>query len=110
MPYIFTISYIPFNKGTEAAKVYLENIKAGREAVRGLAKELVPNALKATFDGIETISVHEVEKGKLEEFLLAQQKIMVNFHKVEGYKYKIEVRFHISESLEMIGMKFPALK
>ncbi len=110
MPYVFTTSYFPFTKGPETAKIYLEGLKSSKNVIKGLAKEIVPNSLKATIDGIEAISVHEVEKGKLEEFFVAQQKIMVMFHKIEGYKYKIDVRLNINEALELIGMKFPDFK
>ena len=107
MPYVFITSLIPFDKANEAAKTYVDTIKEYRSAYRGLTKEIIPNAVKAREDGIEIVGVHDVKEGKLEEFLLLQQKEMVNYHKIEGYKYTIEVRFKITEALEMIGMKEP---
>jgi len=107
MPYVLVTSKFPLNKGNEGAKVYVASIKEFRKAQRPLTKELVPLAVKATDDGIESISVHDVKEGKLEEFLLLQQKYMVKYHDIEGYKYTIEVRFKATEALEMIGMKMP---
>ncbi len=107
MPYVFTYNLIPSHKINKSAEIYLKERKGERSAMRPLAKEIIPNAVKATMEGIETISVHDVKEGKLEEFLNLQQKLMVAYHDIEGYKYKIEVRFKITEALEMIGMKMP---
>ena len=107
MPYVIVTSKFPLNKANEAAKIYVKSLQEFRKAQRALTKELVPNAIKATDDGIEAIGVHDVKEGKLEEFLLLQQNYMVKFHDIEGYKYSIEVRFKVTEALEMIGMKMP---
>jgi len=107
MPYVFTYSYVPVHKINKSAEIYLKEMKDARSATRPLAKEIIPNAVKATMEGLEVISVHDVKEGKLEEFLKAQQKLMVAYHAIEGYKYNIEVRFKITEALEMIGMKMP---
>ena len=107
MPYVVTTSKFPLDKANEAAKIYVESIKEFRSKQRELTKEIVPNAIKATDDGIETFGVHDVKEGKLEEFLTLQQRYMVNYHNIPGYKYNIEVRFKVTEALEMIGMKMP---
>ncbi|NVM31464.1 MAG: hypothetical protein HWN65_21680 [Candidatus Helarchaeota archaeon] len=107
MPYVITTSKFPLNKAEEAAKIYVKTLKEFRSAQRALTKEVVPNAVKSTDDGIESMGVHDVKEGKLEEFLLLTQKYMVNYHNIEGYKYTIEVRFKAVEALEMIGMKMP---
>ena len=107
MPYVLVNSIFPLNKTNESAKIYVETLSEFRKTQRALTKELVPIAVKATKDGIEALAIHDVKEGKLEEFLLLQQKYMVKFHGIEGYKYTIEVRFKASEALEMIGMKMP---
>jgi len=107
MPYVFMYIKYPLNKSDEVAKIYLEGIKDYRSEVKGLAKEVVPNALKVTLDGIEAISVTEVKEGKLEEFILTQGKAMMAYHDIEGFKYKSEVRATITEALELVGMKAP---
>ena len=107
MPYVFTYSFVPVHKVNESAELYLKEMKDARSATRPLAKEIIPNAVKATKEGLETISVHDVKEGKLEEFLKTQQKLMVAYHAIEGFKYIIEVRFKVTEALEMVGMKMP---
>ena len=105
MPYVFTYSLVPAHKIKKSAELYLKEMKEARSATRALAKEIIPNAVKSTKEGIETISVHDVKEGKLEEFLKTQQKLMVAYHAIEEFKYNIEVRFKATEALEMIGMK-----
>jgi len=107
MPYVVTTSIFPLDKGNEVAKIYVESIKEFRSKQRELTKEIVPNAIKATNDGIESISVHDVKEGKLEEFLMLEQNYMVNYHNIPGYKYRTEVRFKVTEALELIGLKMP---
>jgi len=107
MPYVFTYSVAPAQIINKSAEVYLKEMKEARPATRALAKEIIPNALKSTMEGIESISVYDVKEGKLEEFLNVQQNLMIAYHNIEGFKYKIEVRFKATEALKMIGMKMP---
>ncbi|MFX0187194.1 MAG: hypothetical protein ACFE8A_05605 [Candidatus Hodarchaeota archaeon] len=107
MPYVFTTGFLPYNQGTEVAKIYVETIKEYRSSIRGLSKEIIPNAVKARKDYIEVTGVHDVKEGNLKELLLAEQKYMTKFHDIKGYSYTVEVRFKVGEALEMIGMKMP---
>ena len=108
MPYVFTTSYLPLNKTKEIAKIYVDTLKDYRAEVRGLRKEIIPNAVKARKDHIEVVGVSEVEEGNLTQYLLISQKFMTRYHDIgEGYGYDIEVRFKAAEALEMIGFKMP---
>ena len=107
MPYVFVYSYVPVHKVAESADIYVKSLKDFNSKARPLRKEIIPNAVKSTMDGIETIGVHDVKEGKLDEFLKLIQEYMVNFHVLEGFKYKIEVRFNAVEALGMIGLKLP---
>ena len=107
MPYLFTYNIFPPDQGENIAKAYLKVVKEERAAWRPLAKEIIPNAVKATMDGMSVISVYDVKEGKLEEFLALQQKQLIRYHDIPGYRYKMEVRFNVVEAIEMLGMKFP---
>jgi len=107
MPYVFSYVRYPLNKTNEVAKTYVESIKDYRTQLKPLAKEVVPNALKVSMDGIEATNVLEVKEGKLDEFLLFHGKIMMNYHDIEGFQYTSEVRATITEALGLIGMKPP---
>ena len=107
MPYVFTTSLFPPDKSQQLAEINIQGLKEFRAGARGLGKEVISNAVKATTNGIEVIGVWDVKEGKLEDFLLHQQKEMTRYHEVEGFSYSIDVRFKIVEALEMLGMKYP---
>ena len=107
MPYVFNYVVFPLNKGEEVAKIWIDSIQDFRSEAKGLAKEVVPNAVKVTMDGIESIGVNDVKEGKLDEFLTVLGKSMLAYHDIEGFKYRWEVRAKITEALELLGMKAP---
>ncbi len=107
MPYLFTYNIFPPEQAEAISKIYLSKIKEERAAMRPLAKEIIPNAVRATTEGMSVISVFDVKEGKLEECLALQQKQLLAYHVIPGYKYKMEVRFKATEALEMLGMKIP---
>jgi hypothetical protein len=105
--YLFTYNTFPPDQAVNISKAYLKVIKEDRANMRPLAKEIIPNAVKATEEGMTVISVHEVKEGKLEECLAQQQKQLLVFHDIPGYRYRMEVRFNVVEAIEMLGMKVP---
>ncbi|MHA2392584.1 MAG: hypothetical protein ACXAEX_11630 [Promethearchaeota archaeon] len=107
MPYVFITSLFPPHKGEELAKLYIKLLKEERATLRPMGKELIPNAVKSTINGMEVIGVWDIKEGKLEEFLFKQQESLANYHEIEGYKYQMDVRFKVSEALSMIGLKMP---
>ena len=104
---MFTYSTFPNDQAKNIAKVYLKEIKEARAILRPLGKEVVPNAVKATEEGITVIGVWDVKEGKLEEILKAQQKLMLAYQEIEGDRYRIEVRFKVTEALDMLGFEVP---
>ena len=104
---MFTYNIFPNDQAENIAKVYLKEIKGARALLRPLGKEVVPNAVKATEEGMTVIGIWDVKEGKLEEILNAQQKLLLAYQEIEGYRYRIEVRFKVTEALEMLGMKVP---
>jgi len=107
MPYVFVTSLFPPTAAEKLAKLWVDSLKEFRSKQRPLTKELISNAIKSTTDGIESIGIHDVKEGKLEEFLMLQQQYMAKYHEIDGFKYQIDVRFKATEALEMIGLKVP---
>ncbi len=107
MPYVFITSSFPPHTANKIAKRYVDSLKEFRSKLRNLSKEIIPNAIKATTEGIESIGVHDIKEGKLEEFLVLIHQYMTNFHEIEGHRYQIDVRFKVTEAMEMIGLKMP---
>ena len=56
---------------------------------------------------MSVISVYDVKEGKLEEMMAVQQRHLLVYHDIPGYRYRMEVRFKVTEALEMLGMKMP---
>jgi len=106
MPYLFTYNIFPNEQAENIAKAYLKVVKEERAEWRPLAKEIISNAVKGTIDGMSVISVYDVKEGKLEELLAIQQKHLLVYQNIPGYRYRMELRFKVTEALGMIGMKF----
>ena len=97
----------PPEQAEAISKIYVSNIKEERAVLRPLCKEIIPNAVKATTEGMSVIGVWDVKEGKLEDALVEHQKQLLRYHVIPGYRYKIEVRFNVVEAIEMLGMKMP---
>jgi len=107
MPYVFITSLFPPHTAEKLAKLYVDLLKEERSKLRPLGKEIIPNAVKSTTQGMEVIGVWDIKEGKLEEFLINQQEFLTKYHEIEGYTYQMDVRFKVSEALSMIGLKMP---
>jgi len=107
MPYVFDYVVFPLNKANEVANTWIEAYKEFRSEIRALAKEVITNAVKVTMEGIESIGVHDVKEGKLDEFLTVLGRSMMLYHDIEGFKYRWEVRATVTEALGLLGMKTP---
>jgi hypothetical protein len=107
MPYMFTYNIFPNDEAENISKIYIKEIQGARKLLRQCGKEIIPNAVKATTDGMSVIGVWDVKDGKLDEMLKTQQKLLLAYNEIKGYRYRIEVRFKVTEALEMLGMKAP---
>ena len=103
MSYIFTTSLYPSDKTAEVAKRYLEAIvKYPPDA--SLGTRIVPAAVITTLQGIKTIGITEVKKGKLEDAITRVAEMMAMFHSIEGFEYTIERYATVEEAMKTIGM------
>ena len=108
MPYIFTFAKWPSDKSTEVVKKAIEGANKFPHD-ESAWDDLTPgNAIKATGDVIEAISVLNVTKGRLEEAYFHMQKVM-NFYAtaIQGLEYRIEVWSNTEEAYSSIGQKPP---
>ena len=99
-------STFPATKAREVAKAYLE-VNKRYPPDKSLEQPIFQGAIKSSGEGIMTIGLSEPKPGKMSEFLVRLQDSMVMYHDIEGYKYKIEVRYSVIEALGMLGMKAP---
>jgi hypothetical protein len=103
MPYIFSTMLYPRNKGMEVAKMFFEAAKKYPDD-GSLGKTLVPGALRSTYQGLESVAVIKVNKGKLDESLQRLGSFMPMFNDIEGFQSKVEVYSTISEVFKSFGL------
>ncbi len=106
MPYIVTTSVYPTEKGPEVAEKYLEALKK-YPPNENFGVEVVPAAVKSTYEGVKVIGIEEVKEGKLEDALKKTVNMMVMFQSIPGYRYSTEIYYKVEEALALIGMSLP---
>ena len=106
MPYLIVTSLYPSDKAPEVAKKYIEAISK-YPPNENLAMEVV-HAIKGTHQGIQSIAVSDVKKGKLEEAFNRLVSMMVMFHSIQGFEYKVDIYLKVEEAMGVIGMSLPA--
>ena len=99
-------SWYPVSKATEIGKLYLE-IRKKYPLDRSIGKRVVPVAVRNVKDGIRNVSIYEAKKDKFEALMAHMVKLMLEFGKVEGYKYEIETLMSGNEAMPLIGMEMP---
>ena len=108
MPYLISFAKWPSDKTAEVMKKAIEASKKF-PADNSFGEDLVSdNAIKATEEGVRSLSVLHVSKGKLEEAYFNGQAVG-NFYalSIEGFEYKLEVWSTLEEAYGSIGQKPP---
>lgn len=107
MPYIITFAKWPSDKTSEVLKIAIEVTKKYPEDT-SLGDNVVPNAVYASTEGLKTIGVAEVKKGKLQEALARAWEISAIYGtQIEGFEYSIEVWATVLEAYSAIGKTPP---
>jgi hypothetical protein len=101
--YIVITSLYPNDKAKEVAKMYLKCLEK-YPVDNSVATPIVPVAIRATQQGIRTIVISEVKKGKFDDAMAISTNRMVMFHDIEGYRYSIKPFLTLEEGLKLIGM------
>ena len=106
MPYLVTTSMYPSEKAPEVAGRYLEALTK-YPPDENLGTEIVPAAIKSTYQGIKGISITDVQEGKLDAAYKRAVNTMVMFQSIPGFIYTVEVHLKVEEAMTMIGMDMP---
>jgi hypothetical protein len=108
MPYLISFVKWPSHKTAEVIKKAIEALKKF-PADESLGEGLVSgNAIKASEEGVKSISVLNVSKGKLEAaYHRAQAEGNLYSLSIEGFEYTIEVWATVEEAYGSIGQKPP---
>lgn len=103
MPYIVTHCWYPVHKADEAGKKYME-VMQKYPPDESLGKEIVPVAVTSCKDGLETLTIMEVERQKVGEALERQKSFMIEFKSVEGFNYEIKTWSTAEEGLARLDV------
>lgn len=107
MPYLVAFAKWPTDKTAEMVKKAIEVVKKYPED-RSLGEPVIPNAFKGGLEGMRSISITEVKKGKLEEAITRSREIaMMYAASVEGFEYSMEVWATQIEGWSSIGQTPP---
>ena len=103
MPYIITRCWYPNHIADQVAKKYLE-VMEKNPPDESIAKTVIPAAVVASKDGIETLTIDEVERQKVGDALNRDVRIMAEFRNIEGFRYEVKSWATVEEALETIGL------
>jgi len=101
--YIVITSLYPNDKSKDVAKIYLKCLEK-YPLDNNVAIPVVPVAIRATREGIRTMVISEVKKGKLDEAMAIVTNRLVMFHDIPGYRYSIKPFLTLEEGMKVIGM------
>ena len=103
MPYIIVHCWYPDHLAEPVAKKYLELMeKYGSD--ESIVKTVVPVAVTATKNGIEAMTVEEVDKQKLGDALEQETRFMTGYRNIEGFHYEIRVWSKLEEGMQNLGL------
>ena len=106
MPYLVVFTRWPSDKVPEVVKKSIEVTRKFPEDT-SLGEAIVPNAIKGSMEGMRTLSVTEVKKGKLEDAIDRAVAMLVMYQSVEGFEYSLEIWRTVEEAYAAIGQKPP---
>ncbi len=90
MPYIITRCWYPLHNAGEPGKKYLA-VMEKYPPDESIAKPIVPVAVTSTKDGIETLSIIEVESQKVGEAYNREARMMVEFKEIQEFSCEIKI-------------------
>ena len=103
MPYIIIHCRYPDHLADQVAKKYSE-IMEKYQSDESLVKTFVPVAVTATKNGIEAMTIEEVEKPNLGEALEQEVRFMTEYRRIEGFHYEIRVWSNLEEGMQNLGL------
>ena len=99
-------SCYPHAKGIDVANKYIE-LNKKYPPDRSLGKTLVIG-VTASHEGIKSIAISSVVKGKFEEAVALQSRVQLEFaQSIEGYTYKLKTLMDVTEAYEVVNMQAP---
>lgn len=105
MVLIMVTAWYPPDKATEVAKKFIEVM--GKYPQESFEKSWL-TGVKSDEDGIKSVSLTEIEKGKLEEALILTAKREAEYFGIEGYGFKMETLMGFEDAMPIVGLEMPS--
>jgi len=105
MVLIMVTSWYPPDKATEAAKKFLEVMEKFPQ--ESFEKSWLAG-VKSDEDGIKTVWLTEIERGKLEEALNLASRREAEYLGIEGYRVKMETLMTFEDAMPLVGLEMPS--
>jgi len=102
MPYIVINVCYPPSKIDETVKIFLDVQKKYPPDNQPSLTPVIQSATRATKDGIQALTVYEVDKANVGDALIHVSKRMHEFRKIEGYIYDINTWLTLEEALSTL--------
>jgi len=106
MPYIIENMWYPTDKAEEVVEKYFDLLKKFPPD-ESLGKEVVPGAVTVGRQGVEAMSILDVNEGKLEAALERSRNAMAMYMGIAGLEYSIRLYSTIEEALATVGKGLP---
>jgi len=106
MPYLVSTTCWPSDKTDEMVKKAIE-VAQKYPPDLSLGEPIVPNAIKASPEGIRSMGITEVKEGKLEAAIKRAMDTAVMYHSIQGFEYSIDVWLTLAEAYAAIGKTPP---
>jgi hypothetical protein len=104
--YVVSEHWWPAGKSSEVGKIYLEAFqKYPDDPVVG--KPVVQSAVWPVKEGMHSMSITEVEPGKIKESMDIASNRLLMLAAIDGFKYKITVAYTVVEAMPFIGLSAP---
>jgi len=107
MVYLVAFAKWPTDKTAELVKIAIEVAKKYPEDT-SLGEAIIPNAFKGGLEGMRSLGITEIKKGKLEEAIARGRAVGLMYAtRVAGFEYSMEVWSNVEEAYGSIGQKPP---
>ena len=103
---LMTTSIYPPSMAQQVGETYI-NIMDKYPDDPSLGEPLVPAAVSSTLEGIRVVTLYIINKGKTQEVMDLASSRMLEFGKIEGFRYSIETVYDASEAMSLLGLDAP---
>lgn len=103
MPYIIVHCWYPDHKADQVAKKYSELMEK-YQSDEPVIKTVVPVAVRATQNGLEAMTVEEVDKQNLGEAIEQEIRFMSGYREIEGFHYEVGIWSTLEEGMQNLSL------